>query len=31
MPIDPNRWTVKTQEAFNAATDLARSSNNPEI
>ena len=31
MAIDPNRWTVKTQEAFNAAVDRARSSNHPEV
>ena len=31
MPIDPNRWTLKTQEAFNAAVDQARSRNNPEV
>jgi ATP-dependent Clp protease ATP-binding subunit ClpB len=31
MALDPNRWTLKTQEAFNAAVDLARSRNNPEV
>jgi len=31
MALDPNRWTLKTQEAFAAATDLARRSNNPEV
>jgi ATP-dependent Clp protease ATP-binding subunit ClpB len=31
MAIDPNRWTVKTQEAFNAAVERARSSNHPEV
>jgi ATP-dependent Clp protease ATP-binding subunit ClpB len=31
MAIDPNRWTVKTQEAFNAALDAARSANHPEV
>jgi ATP-dependent Clp protease ATP-binding subunit ClpB len=31
MAMDPNRWTIKTQEAFNAATDLARQRSNPEI
>ena len=31
MAIDPNRWTVKTQEAFNAAVDRARSANHPEV
>jgi len=31
MAIDPNRWTVKTQEAFNAALDAARGANHPEV
>src|SRR4051794_30052501 len=31
MALDPNRWTLKTQEAFSAASDLARTRNNPEI
>jgi ATP-dependent Clp protease ATP-binding subunit ClpB len=31
MPIDPNRWTIKTQEAFNAAVDAARVGNAPEV
>src|SRR3954451_7507686 len=31
MALDPNRWTLKTQEAFNAAVDLARSRNSPEV
>ena len=31
MALDPNRWTVKTQEAFQAAMDLAREQNHPEI
>ncbi|MEZ5143097.1 MAG: Clp protease N-terminal domain-containing protein [Acidimicrobiales bacterium] len=31
MPLDPNRWTLKTQEAFNAAVELARANNNPEV
>src|SRR5689334_18157617 len=31
MAIDPNRWTVKTQEAFNAALDAARAANHPEV
>jgi ATP-dependent Clp protease ATP-binding subunit ClpB len=30
MAMDPNRWTRKTQEAFSAATELARTRNNPE-
>jgi ATP-dependent Clp protease ATP-binding subunit ClpB len=31
MPLDPNRWTLKTQEAFNAAVGQARANNNPEV
>ena len=31
MALDPNRWTLKTQEAFNAAVELARASSNPEV
>jgi ATP-dependent Clp protease ATP-binding subunit ClpB len=31
MALDPNRWTLKTQEAFSAASDLARTRNNPEV
>ncbi len=31
MALDPNRWTLKTQEAFNAAVGLARGRNNPEV
>ena len=31
MPLDPNRWTLKTQEAFNAAVDHARANSNPEV
>jgi ATP-dependent Clp protease ATP-binding subunit ClpB len=31
VAMDPNRWTLKTQEAFNAGVDLARSRNNPEV
>ena len=30
MALDPNRWTRKTQEAFNSAVELARAANNPE-
>ncbi len=29
--MDPNRWTLKTQEAFNAAISRARTDNNPEV
>ncbi len=31
MALDPNRWTLKTQEAFNSALQLARSNSNPEV
>ncbi|MBK9179997.1 MAG: AAA family ATPase [Acidimicrobiales bacterium] len=31
MALDPNRWTLKTQEAIQAAIDGARSANNPEV
>jgi ATP-dependent Clp protease ATP-binding subunit ClpB len=31
MALDPNRWTLKTQEAFSAASELARTQNNPEV
>ena len=31
MAIDPNRWTIKSQEAFAAAAELARTENNAEI
>jgi ATP-dependent Clp protease ATP-binding subunit ClpB len=31
VALDPNRWTLKTQEAFNAGVDLARGRNNPEV
>ena len=31
MALDPNRWTLKTQEAFNAAVEAARASSNPEV
>ncbi len=31
MPLDPNRWTLKTQEAFNTAVSLARTNSNPEV
>ena len=29
--MDPNRWTLKTQEAFNAAMSHAAQLNNPEV
>ncbi|HMJ75621.1 MAG TPA: AAA family ATPase [Iamia sp.] len=31
MAMDPNRWTLKTQEAFTAATEAARTTSNPEV
>src|SRR3954447_18640471 len=31
MPLDPNRWTLKTQEAFQAALDNARARSHPEV
>ena len=31
MAVDPNRWTLKTQEAYAAALERARSANNPEV
>jgi len=31
VALDPNRWTLKMQEAFNAAIELARSNANPEV
>ncbi|MGY6500081.1 MAG: ATP-dependent Clp protease ATP-binding subunit [Acidimicrobiales bacterium] len=30
-PLDPNRWTLKTQEAINAAITSARTNSNPEV
>ena len=31
MPVDPNRWTQKTQEAFSRAVDTAKAESNPEV
>ncbi len=31
MSISPDRWTLKTQEAFTAAVERARAAHNPEI
>jgi ATP-dependent Clp protease ATP-binding subunit ClpB len=31
VSLNPERWTVKTQEAFTAATELAKARNNPEV
>ncbi len=31
MALDPNRWTLKTTEAFSAASDAARDAAHPEV
>ena len=31
MARDPNRWTLKTQEALSAAAEAARTASNPEV
>ena len=31
MAVDPKKWTLKTQEAFAAAIDQAKSLSNPEL
>src|SRR5690348_11169584 len=31
MALDPNRWTIKTQEAFAQAMESARTNSNPEV
>ena len=31
MALDPNRWTIKTQEAFAQAMESARANSNPEV
>ncbi len=31
MAIDPNRWTLKTQEAVQDAITRAKAQNNPEV
>ena len=31
MAFDPNRWTLRTQEAFQAAAEAARSQSHPEV
>jgi ATP-dependent Clp protease ATP-binding subunit ClpB len=31
MPLDPNRWTLKTQEAINGAIEAAKAAANPEV
>ena len=31
MPIDPERWTVKTREAMSAASQQARAAHHAEV
>ena len=31
MALDPNRWTLKTQEAFSSAVEAAKGASNPEV
>ena len=31
MPLDPNRWTHKTQEAITRAVEAAKAASNPEV
>ncbi len=31
MPLDPERWTVKTREAFSAATEQAAAAHHAEV
>src|SRR5688572_27177592 len=31
MALDPNRWTLKTQEAINGAIEAAKTAANPEV
>jgi ATP-dependent Clp protease ATP-binding subunit ClpB len=31
MALDPNRWTLKLQEAFSAAVESAKQASNPEV
>ena len=31
MALDPNKWTLKTQEAFSAAVEQTKALNNPEV
>ncbi len=31
MALDPNRWTLRTQEAFTKAVDAAKAASNPEV
>ncbi|MGH9259824.1 MAG: Clp protease N-terminal domain-containing protein, partial [Acidimicrobiales bacterium] len=31
MALDPNRWTLKVQEAFSSAVEAAKQASNPEV
>ncbi len=31
MSLDPNRWTIKTTEAFTAASEAVRAASHPEV
>src|SRR5262245_57403001 len=31
MALDPNRWTLKVQEAFSASVEAAKQASNPEV
>ena len=31
MAFDPNRWTLRTQEAVQAAVEMARTQSHPEV
>jgi ATP-dependent Clp protease ATP-binding subunit ClpB len=31
MALDPNRWTLKVQEAFSSAVEAAKAASNPEV
>ena len=31
MALDPNRWTLKTQEGVTAAVESAKARSNPEV
>jgi len=31
MALDPNRWTLKTQESINGAIEAAKAAANPEV
>ena len=31
MALDPNRWTLKVQDAFSSAVEAAKQASNPEV